>query len=47
MENNMESIVTIRISETDKLMLKKLALKERISMSSYLRQSISKNLNNE
>ncbi len=43
----MESKITIRISESDKITLRELAKKERISMSSYLRQSISKNLNNE
>ena len=41
----MESKITIRINEADKVKLQKLAEAERISVSAYLRQSVSNNLN--
>ena len=45
--NNLESRLTIRISDDDIKTLKRISSKQRISISAYLRQAISKDLNNE
>ena len=45
--NNLDSSITIRISDSDIKTLKQLANKERISISGFIRQQLFKNENNE